>query len=318
MRASRRRPTRRDEATPTASRSTSCCERSRSTRRRVAEEDRTRLRDRSPRRRGAWATSATGRIVPSIERCRRPCCADDAIAPAHDGNGAPATARRRCRRRRSHADRAAIGERRRAMSPADASTVIAIADDEYPPDAVYVEGDLGGPDTSGDRPIVFIDDDVVVTETPEDSRRPAAPHRAAAARAADRGAPRRGPTPPAVARRSPCSCSLLAGAGARRVRLVAVRDRGRPGDASSGNVYTDRDRLQAVVDDLVGTPVLAADTQAAERELEAIPWVDEARVAHRLPARRDDRDPRAGRARDVRRPRRAVPGASTATGGCST
>ena len=49
--------------------------------------------------------------------------------------------------------------------------VIAIADDEYPPDAVYVEGDLGGPDTSGDRPVVFIDDDVVVTETPEDSRR---------------------------------------------------------------------------------------------------------------------------------------------------
>jgi cell division protein FtsQ len=50
-----------------------------------------------------------------------------------------------------------------------------------------------------------------------------------------------------------------------------------------GNVYTDRVRLQAVIDDLVGTPVLAADTQDAERELEAIPWVDQARVRTDFP-----------------------------------
>ena len=45
-----------------------------------------------------------------------------------------------------------------------------------------------------------------------------------------------------------------------------------------GAVYTDEERLAAVVDDLEGTPVLRADTDAAERELEAIPWVEDAQV----------------------------------------
>ena len=51
----------------------------------------------------------------------------------------------------------------------------------------------------------------------------------------------------------------------------------------SGAVYTDENRLQLVIDDLVGTPVLLADTEAAERELEAIPWVDDARVRTNFP-----------------------------------
>ena len=45
-----------------------------------------------------------------------------------------------------------------------------------------------------------------------------------------------------------------------------------------GAVYTDEARLAAVVDDLDGTPVLRVDTDAAERELEAIPWVEDAQV----------------------------------------
>jgi cell division protein FtsQ len=45
-----------------------------------------------------------------------------------------------------------------------------------------------------------------------------------------------------------------------------------------GVVYTDQDRLAAVVDDLEGTPVLRVDTDAAERQLEAIPWVEDAVV----------------------------------------
>ena len=49
----------------------------------------------------------------------------------------------------------------------------------------------------------------------------------------------------------------------------------------SGNVYTDPDRLQAVVDDLMGTPVLLVDTAQAEDGLEAIPWVEDARVRPR-------------------------------------
>ncbi len=52
----------------------------------------------------------------------------------------------------------------------------------------------------------------------------------------------------------------------------------------SGAVYTDENRLQLVIDDLVGTPVLLADTDAAERELEAIPWVDDARVRTNFPS----------------------------------
>ncbi len=51
----------------------------------------------------------------------------------------------------------------------------------------------------------------------------------------------------------------------------------------SGNVYTDPVELQAVVDDLMGTPVLRVDTLAAEAQLEAIPWVEAARVSTSFP-----------------------------------
>jgi cell division protein FtsQ len=50
-----------------------------------------------------------------------------------------------------------------------------------------------------------------------------------------------------------------------------------------GNVYTDENRLDAVIADLEGTPVLLADTEAAERALEAIPWVEDARVRAKWP-----------------------------------
>ncbi len=52
-----------------------------------------------------------------------------------------------------------------------------------------------------------------------------------------------------------------------------------------GAVYTDPERLQAVVDDLMDTPVLLVDTRAAERELESIPWVETARVRTDFPHR---------------------------------
>ena len=110
----------------------------------------------------------------------------------------------------------------------------------------------------------------------------AAAHRASPARSAHRrcAAPRAGAASGGCS--WPCSCSLSSAPGwpcwARRC------SRSRPTRCSvEGNVYTDRVRLQAVIDDLVGTPVLAADTQAAERELEAIPWVDQARVRTHFP-----------------------------------
>ena len=53
--------------------------------------------------------------------------------------------------------------------------------------------------------------------------------------------------------------------------------------AVTGNVYTDAAELQAVVDDLTGTPVLRVDTLAAEEQLESIPWVEDARVTTKFP-----------------------------------
>jgi cell division protein FtsQ len=51
----------------------------------------------------------------------------------------------------------------------------------------------------------------------------------------------------------------------------------------TGNVYTDPDALGAVVDDLRGTPVLLVDTDEFEARIEAIPWVEAARVSTRFP-----------------------------------
>lgn len=50
-----------------------------------------------------------------------------------------------------------------------------------------------------------------------------------------------------------------------------------------GATYTDADVLQAVIDDLEGEPVLLVDTQAAEDTLEAVPWVESARVRTDFP-----------------------------------
>ena len=51
-----------------------------------------------------------------------------------------------------------------------------------------------------------------------------------------------------------------------------------------GTVYADPAAVQKVVDELRGQPVLRVDTDAAERELEAIPWVEAARVSADFPS----------------------------------
>ncbi len=51
----------------------------------------------------------------------------------------------------------------------------------------------------------------------------------------------------------------------------------------TGAVYTDQEALDAVIDDLTGTAVLLVDTAAVEADIEAIPWVDDARVATSFP-----------------------------------
>ena len=51
----------------------------------------------------------------------------------------------------------------------------------------------------------------------------------------------------------------------------------------SGNVYTDQAALDAVVDELTGTAVLLVDIEAVEAQVEAIPWVRDARVSTSFP-----------------------------------
>ena len=51
----------------------------------------------------------------------------------------------------------------------------------------------------------------------------------------------------------------------------------------TGNVYTDPDQLDAVIDDLTGTPVLLVDVDDVESQVEAIPWVEDARVRTSFP-----------------------------------
>lgn len=51
----------------------------------------------------------------------------------------------------------------------------------------------------------------------------------------------------------------------------------------TGNVYADQERLDAIVDDLEGTPVLLVDQEEFEERIEEIPWVEEARVRTDFP-----------------------------------
>jgi cell division protein FtsQ len=147
------------------------------------------------------------------------------------------------------------------------------------PDAVYVEGSL---DAGGSTSIVFIEDapdsELLTPESDRDLRRGIEP-RMRERRLAVKRAHGRKRLKWAVA----VVVVLLIGVGALATlgsSLFAVR----AGEVSiTGNVYTDPERLQAVVDELVGTPVLRVDTQAAEDELEAIPWVDSAKVTTDFP-----------------------------------
>jgi cell division septal protein FtsQ len=156
--------------------------------------------------------------------------------------------------------------------------VISIQADDLP-DAVYVEGSLDG---GGTGSIVFIEDDVaadaLTPESDRDLRRGIEPRMRERRLAVKRAQGRKRLkwlfallilVILAVAALATFGSSLFA----IRADQVTI----------TGNVYTDPERLQAVVDDLVGTPVLVADTQRAERELEAIPWVEDAKVTTHFP-----------------------------------
>ena len=144
---------------------------------------------------------------------------------------------------------------------------------------MYVEGNL---ERTGSRTIVFIEDDdtgdTIGPDVERDVRRGIEPRmrerRAAVKRAIGRKRLRWVLVGTLVVAVSVGTLALL-GSGLFAIKADNVR--------VFGAVYADPEKVAAVVDELVGTPTLRADTQAAERELEAIPWVDEARVRVSFP-----------------------------------
>jgi cell division protein FtsQ len=166
-------------------------------------------------------------------------------------------------------------------APSPPKPPVVITDDQIP-DAVYVKGSLAT-DSSGDRSTIFIDD----SQAPR-----AETISIEAAAAATRIEPRLRERRLAVRKaegRKRLKWTLIT------LAVVAIVVGGLAVLGSSlfavdevdveGAVYTDDDALRAVVDDLRGTPVLRVDTGAAERELESIPWVEDARVTIDFPHR---------------------------------
>jgi len=165
--------------------------------------------------------------------------------------------------------------------PADAApAVISIGGDDDLPDAVYVEGSLDAGGRSGTVVVIEDDDtgDALKPESERDLRRGIEP------RMRDRRI--------AVKRAKAKKRLVWVGLGALvlvvLVTVLAVLGSGlftiqAESVRITGAVYTDRDQLQAVVDDLVGTPTLLVDTDEAERRIETIAWVDTAKVSTRFP-----------------------------------
>lgn len=164
----------------------------------------------------------------------------------------------------------------RRDGPAD--TVLIGSEDELP-DAVYIEGSL---DKGADRRIVFIEDDdtgdAVQPESGRDAQRGIEPRmreRRVAVRRAQSRKRLKWVALGAVVVVVVVGALALLGSPLFAVRAEQV--------TVTGVVYADDDRLAEIVDDLVGTPALRVDTERLERELEEIPWVDEARVRVSFP-----------------------------------
>lgn len=159
----------------------------------------------------------------------------------------------------------------------DGEPIVISIDDEGLPDPVYVEGNL---ERSGNRSIVFIEDD--------DTGDTVAPDRNARRGIEPRMRERRAAVKRAMGRKRlrwilAIAAVVIVGVAAAAVfgsSLFAIQE---DQVTVTGDVYADPAIVSAVVDDLVGTPALLVDTQTAEDRLEAIPWVDEARVRVSFP-----------------------------------
>jgi len=170
-------------------------------------------------------------------------------------------------------------DREPGSGPAPGAARVIIADDELP-DAVYVEGSLDGSGRSGGIVIIEDDDtgDALKPESERDLRRGIEP----------RLRERRIAVKRAQGRKRLIWVGVALGVVVLVVVILAVLGSSlfaiQEDDVTvTGNVYTDPEAMQDVIDDLVGTPTLLADTQRAEQRLERIPWVDEAKVTVRFP-----------------------------------
>ncbi len=159
--------------------------------------------------------------------------------------------------------------------PAPGRSIISIGADDDLPDAVYLDEEVD--DASVSAPVFIDDDGSSDAIMPKDATSRGIEPRLRQRRIGVRRA----------ASRKRLWWALLAGV----VVIIAVGVLALLGSSwfavdtvsVTGNVYTDADQLAAVVDDLRGTPVLLVDTTQFEQQLEAIPWVEDARVTTRFP-----------------------------------
>jgi cell division protein FtsQ len=164
--------------------------------------------------------------------------------------------------------------------PMPAGPTVQIGGDELP-DAVYVEGDLGGGSAGGNgRSTVFIDED------PSHADVVSIDVATSASRMEPRMRERRIAVKRAVGRRRLKWVAIVAGVALVAVAAFAVLGSGLFKITTvhvDGRVYSGGPAFDAVVDDLEGSNVLRVDTEEAERQLERIAWVEDARVTTDFP-----------------------------------
>ena len=175
-----------------------------------------------------------------------------------------------------------------AGAPGGARRTIVIADDDQPGDALYLDEDaeqrlreIHAPSTSvgaGPRSTIVIE--------ATDQRLDALPTTQAAPNIDPRLRARRQAVHQAASRRRLLWAGIVAGVVLVVVAAVATLASPlfdvRTIDVQ-GNQYTDQTLIEQVRSELRGEPVLLVDTQKIERELEANPWVESARVSTDFP-----------------------------------
>jgi cell division protein FtsQ len=164
--------------------------------------------------------------------------------------------------------------RRERGTPASRRT-ISIADNQEFPDAVYLDDEL---DSSIPSDTVLIEDDgtgdaLLPKDATQRGMEPRLRQRRIGVRRAE--GRRRLKWVVGIGTIAIATVAALAVLGSS---LFAIDEVG-----VTGLVNADAAAVAAVVDELVGTPVLRADTESAERRLESIPWVASARVRTDFP-----------------------------------